>query len=266
MPKPEQQVVQIDIDPAEAGRNHRKTFGVVGDARATLEELVKQVKTTPRRPSRKKELEELKSGSLRTGDDEEPQNTILKSLRKGVPDDGILISGMTQVGYFSRPFWATYEPRTYLTSGYSGNLGYEYSTGLGAKVGRPDRAVVVTVGDGGFMYSSGEMATAVQHGINVVCVLFNDNAFGNVTRDMDEGWGGQYGGALHNPDFMKLADAYGMRGMRARGPGEVGRLVADAVQLDAPVLIEVPVERMNRPKAWASRKWDNKYVREQVVR
>jgi acetolactate synthase-1/2/3 large subunit len=266
MPGGDQQVVQIDIDPAEAGRNHRKTFAVIGDARATLEELVKRVKATPRRPTRKRELEALKAGSLATGADEEPQNTILTSLRKGVPDDGILISGMTQVGYFSRPFWPTYQPRTYLTSGYSGNLGYEYSTGLGAKVGCPDRAVVVTVGDGGFMYSSGEMATAVQHGINVVCVLFNDNAFGNVTRDMDEGWGGQYGGALHNPDFMKLADAYGMRGMRARDPGEVGRLVADAVQLDAPVLIEVPVERMNRPRAWASRKWDNKYVREQVVR
>jgi acetolactate synthase-1/2/3 large subunit len=264
MPKPDQQVVQIDIDPEEVGRNHKKTFGVVGDARATLEELARRVKSAPRRPSRKRELEQTKAGSLSTGADEEPQNTILKSLRSGVPDDGILISGMTQIGYFSRPFWPTYRPRTYITSGYSGNLGYEYPTGLGAKVGCPDRPVVVTVGDGGFMYNSGEMATAVQHKINVVCVLFNDNAFGNVTRDMDEGWGGQYAAALHNPDFMKLADAYGMHGMRTEAPGDVGRMVAEAIQMDRPVLLEVPVTRMNRPKAWASRKWDNKYVRQQA--
>jgi acetolactate synthase-1/2/3 large subunit len=114
------------------------------------------------------------------------------------------------------------------------------------------------------MYNSGEMATAVQHKINVVCVLFNDNAFGNVTRDMDEGWGGQYAAALHNPDFMKLADAYGMHGMRTEAPGDVGRMVAEAIQMDRPVLLEVPVTRMNRPKAWASRKWDNKYVRQQA--
>ncbi|MBI4218847.1 MAG: thiamine pyrophosphate-binding protein [Chloroflexi bacterium] len=264
MPLPEQQVVQIDIDPEEIGRNHRKTMGVAGDARATLEELFRRVKTVPKRPARKAGFEALKAASNSTGSDEEPQNSILRNLRSGIPDDGILISGMTQVGYFSRPFWPTYAPRTYITSGYSGNLGYEYPTGLGAKVGCPDRAVVVTVGDGGFLYNSSEMATAVQHKINVVCVLFNDNAFGNVTRDMDEGWGGQYGGTLHNPDFMKLADAYGMHGMRAAKPADVGKLVADAVQMDRPVLIEVPVGRMNRPKAWASRKWDNKYVRQPV--
>ncbi|MBI4306492.1 MAG: thiamine pyrophosphate-binding protein [Chloroflexi bacterium] len=262
MPKPEQQVIQIDIDPGEIGRNHRKTVSLAGDASATLEELVKRVKAVPQRASRKNELQALRAKSDTAGADEEPQNSILKSLRAGMPDDGILISGMTQVGYFSRPFWPTYLPRTYITSGYSGNLGYEYPTGLGAKVGCPDKAVVVTVGDGGFLYNSSEMATAVQHKINVVCVVFNDNAFGNVTRDMDEGWGGQYGGALHNPDFMKLADAYGLHGVRAAQPTDVGRLVAEAIQMDKPVLVEVPVKRMNRPKAWASRKWENKYVRQ----
>lgn len=260
-PGKDQQVLQIDIDPAELGRNHKNTMGLAGDARATLKELLRRVKTVPRRPSKEAEFSKIKAVANSAGSDEEPQNTLLHALRSGMPDDAILISGMTQVGYFSRPFWPTYVPRTYLTSGYSGNLGFEYPTGLGAKVGRPDRAVVIVVGDGGFMYNSSELATAVQHKINAVCVVFNDGAFGNVARDLDEGWGGQYAAALHNPDFMKLADAYGMRGMRASGPDQLQRLLAEAVQLDRPVLLEVPVTRMNRPKAWASRKWDNKYVR-----
>jgi acetolactate synthase-1/2/3 large subunit len=158
-------------------------------------------------------------------------------------------------------FWPVYEPRTYLTSSYSGNLGYEYPTALGAKVARPDRPVVVTVGDGGFLYNSQELATAVQHKINVVAVVFNDNAYGNVARDLDEAWGGSYASELHNPDFMKLADAYGVVGMRAKEPTEVGDLVREAVQLDRPALIEVPVGRMPRPAFFAPRRKPTKYQR-----
>jgi acetolactate synthase I/II/III large subunit len=132
---------------------------------------------------------------------------------------------------------------------------------LGAKVARPDRPVISVSGDGGFLYNAQEMATAVRHGINVVAVVFNDNAYGNVARDLDEAWGGEYGAALHNPDFMKLADAFGVHGMRAKDPLEVGRLVSEAVDLDRPVLIEVPVGRMPRPVFWPPRKTPTKYQR-----
>jgi acetolactate synthase-1/2/3 large subunit len=155
---------------------------------------------------------------------------------------------MTQIGYYSRPFSPVWKPRTYLTSSYSGNLGYEYPTALGAKVACPERPVVAVIGDGGFMYHAQELATAVQHRINVVAVVFNDSAFGNVARDLDDGWGGSFGADLVNPDFMKLADAYGVVGMRAKQPTDVGRLVREAIQLDRPVLIEVPVGRMPRPR------------------
>jgi acetolactate synthase-1/2/3 large subunit len=166
---------------------------------------------------------------------------------------------MTQIGYYSRPFWTVRQPRTYITSSYSGNLGYEFPVALGAKVGRPDRPVLCTVGDGGFLYNAQELATAVQHKINVVVVLFNDNAYGNVARDLDEAWGGTYGATLQNPDFMKLAEAYGVTGLRAKEPTEVGRLVRDAFQMDRPVLIEVPVGRMPRPRFFGTRKQPTKY-------
>src|SRR5438093_1487803 len=195
---PDLPVIQIDADPDEIGRNHKKTSGLVGDAKATLEAL----------------LERLRAG--------------------GKPRA-------------SRQFFPVYRPRTYINSSYSGNLGFEYPTALGAKVACPSKPVVMIAGDGGFMYYAQEMATAVQHGINVVAVVFNDNAYGNVARDLDEHWGGKFAAELHNPDFVRLAEAYGAVGRRAKEPAEVGKLVADAIQMDRPVLIEVPVGRMARP-------------------
>ena len=257
--KPGQQVVQIDVDPEELGRNHKKTFGLAGDARATLEALIERLRADGApRPSRKAEREDLRERVAKSSD-QEPQHSILQALRAGTPEDAIHVSGMTQVGYYSRPFWTVRQPRTYLTSSYSGNLGYEFPVALGAKVARPDRPVIATVGDGGFLYNAQELATAVQHKINVVVVLFNDNAYGNVARDLDEAWGGSYGATLQNPDFMKLADAYGVTGLRAKEPTEVGRLVRDAIQMDRPVLIEVPVGRMPRPRFFGTRKQPTKY-------
>ncbi len=256
-----QRIVQIDVDPEEIGRNHQNTVGLVGDARRTLEALLEKLRAAAApRPSRKAEREALRAEitALMT---QEPQTSILRSLRSGCPEDTILIAGMTQIGYYSRPFWPTYSPRTYITSSYSGNLGYEYPVALGAKVARPEKPVVAVIGDGGFLFNAQELATAVQHKINVVAVVFNDDAYGNVARDLDEDWGGNFGAALHNPDFMKLADAYGVHGMRAKEPTDVGRLVKEAVRLERPVLIEVPVGRMPRPAFFAARKAPTKYKR-----
>ncbi len=256
-----QRIVQIDVDPEEIGRNHQNTVGLVGDARRTLEALLEKLRAAAApRPSRKAEREALRAeiAALMT---QEPQTSILRSLRSGCPEDTILIAGMTQIGYYSRPFWPTYSPRTYITSSYSGNLGYEYPVALGAKVARPEKPVVAVIGDGGFLFNAQELATAVQHKINVVAVVFNDDAYGNVARDLDEDWGGNFGAALHNPDFMKLADAYGVHGMRAKEPTDVGRLVKEAVRLERPVLIEVPVGRMPRPAFFAARKAPTKYKR-----
>jgi acetolactate synthase-1/2/3 large subunit len=258
---PGQRIVQIDVDPEEIGRNHKNTVGLVGDARRTLEALLEKLRAAAApRPSRKTEREALRAeiAALMT---QEPQTAILRSLRAGCPEDTILIAGMTQIGYYSRPFWPTYAPRTYITSSYSGNLGYEYPVALGAKIARPEKPVVAVIGDGGFLFNAQELATAVQHKINVVAVVFNDDAYGNVARDLDEDWGGNFGAALHNPDFMKLADAYGVHGMRAKEPTEVGRLVNEAIGLERPVLIEVPVGRMPRPVFFAARKAPTKYKR-----
>ncbi len=259
--QPDQRIIQIDVDGEEIGRNHSNTFGLVGDARATLEALLERLRAAaPPRPPAKAEREALRT-EIAAATTQEPQASILKALRAGTPEDAIFVAGMTQIGYYSRPLWPVYHPRTYLSSSYSGNLGYAYPVALGAKVARPDRPVVSVSGDGGFLYNAQELATAVRYGINVVAVVFNDNAYGNVARDLDEAWGGEYGALLHNPDFMKLAEAFGIAGLRAEEPLEVGRLVRKAVEMDRPVLIEVPVGRMPRPAFWPPRKTPTKYQR-----
>jgi len=258
---PDQQVIQIDVDADEIGRNHAKTLALVGDARVTLVELLRRLRAgSAPRPSRRLERAALRA-RIAAAASQEPQASILRSLRAGAPEETILVADMTQIGYYSRPFWPVYHPRTYLTSSYSGNLGYAYPTALGAKVACPDRPVISLSGDGGFLFNAQELATAVRYAINVIAVVFNDEAYGNVARDLDESWGGSVGADLRNPDFMKLAEAFGVVGMRAKEPTEVGDLVRDAVAMERPVLIEVPVGPMPRPHFFPMRRSPTKYQR-----
>ena len=244
-----QKVLQIDIDPEEIGRNYEDTVGVVGDAKRTLEELLRALSAvSDPRESRQDDLEGVKNERLEAMPNIEPQHSFTQAIRNAVPDDGIVISGMTQIGYYSRVNYPVYEPRTYLTSSYYGNLGYAYPVALGAKVAMPDKAVVAISGDGGFMFASQEMSTAVKYGINAVAVVFNDNAYGNVLRDQVTRFDGRSIGAdLHNPDFMKLADAYGVRGVRVHEANELEAALAESLKVKRPSLIEVPVGMMPNP-------------------
>ena len=244
-----QRVVQIDIDETEAGRNYENTFRIVGDARETLEGMHRELSAlAPARPDYSAETAELRKRRAETALRPEPQESLLEAVRSAMPDDGILISGMTQMGYYARGFFPTYQPQTFLTSSYSGNLGYAFPVALGAKVAQPDKAVVALSGDGGFMFNSQELSTAVNYGINAVVVVFNDGAYGNVLRDQVNRFNSRtYGVDLHNPDFMKLADAYGARGMQAEGPEGLEAAIKDAIDGNRPTLIEVPVGMMPTP-------------------
>ena len=244
-----QQVVQIDVDADELGRNYENTYGLQGDARLSLEALLAEVaKLTPARADRSAEVAAERAQRQQDKITVEPQESMLAAVRSAMPDDGILIAGMTQLGYYSRAYFPVYEPRTFITSSYSGNLGYAYPTALGAKVAQPDKAVVALSGDGGFLYNSQEMATAVQYGINAVVVVFNDNAYGNVLRDQRNRFTGRTIGAeLHNPDFMKLAEAYGVNGVRAETPEALETALRQCIAHNGPSLVEVPVGPMPTP-------------------
>ena len=136
-----------------------------------------------------------------------------------------------------------------MDSGYSFNLGYSFPTALGAKVARPERPVVCFTGDGGFLFNLSELATAVKYGINVTTVVFRDDAYGNVARDLDEFFDGAYETDLFNPDFVKMAEAFGAVGIRADNPRDLGRLLPMALEIQSPVVIDVPVAHMPLPRA-----------------
>ncbi len=140
-------------------------------------------------------------------------------------------------------------PKTYIDSGYQFNLGYAFPTALGAKVARPDRPVVCMAGDGGFMFNAAELSTAVQYGINVTTVIFRNDSYGNVARDLDDMFGGAYGTDLHNPDFVKFAESFGAVGMRADDPMDLAKLLPLALEQQAPVVIDAPFAEMPIPRA-----------------
>jgi acetolactate synthase-1/2/3 large subunit len=243
--RPEQRLLRIDADPEELVRDIVPHVAVEADARPALGLLADLL--PPRAPTAWRGLDQLRERATAQVASLEPQASFGLALRGALPDDAILVHGMTQVGYWCRAGYPVYEPRTLLGSGYQGTLGFELPTGLGAQVARPDRRVVVTVGDGGFLFNVQELATAVQHRIPVTIVVFNDNAYGNVRRLQQQRFGRRIASDLHNPDFVRLAESFGLRGVRAQGPDAMAAAVREALDDDGPTLIEVPVGEMSDP-------------------
>ena len=246
-----QTLIHLDIDPEEVGRNQNPDIGIVADARIGLTELLRR---TPRhnraRESRAGEMAEVKAqvGKMLAALD--PLGSYADAIRAELPDDGIFVSEMTQVGYYSNEGFPVYEPRTFITAGYQGTLGFGFPTSLGVKVGNPDKAVVSIAGDGGFMFGVQELATMTQFGINSVVIVFNDSAYGNVRRTQDTSFGGHIiGSDLRNPDFVKLAEAFGVTGYKAEGPDALRSTLKKALAADEPTLIEVPLGVMPSPFA-----------------
>jgi acetolactate synthase-1/2/3 large subunit len=170
---------------------------------------------------------------------------MVSALRRAIPEDGVLATGTTTVGYMCHLAYPVYGPRTYITSSYMGTLGYCFPTALGAKVGRPDLPVVSIIGDGGFLFAATELATAVQHGIDLVTVVFNDSAYGNTNRDQIDNFGGRIiGTELVNPDFVAFAESFGAVGVRVTTPDALEGAVTDGLADDRPVVIEMPMDRL----------------------
>lgn len=243
-------VIQMDIDPEEIGRNARVTIGIVADACRGLRRLAERVERYNRvRESRGDELRAVKQKVAGLLLPMQPQAQFAQAIRDAVPDDGIVVSGMTQVGYWMNQAFQVYRPRTFLTSGYQGTLGYGFPTALGAKVGNPSTVVVSVNGDGGFMYNVQELATMVRHKMPVVAIVFNDNAYGNVRRIQQETFDGRLiASDLLNPDFLKLAESFGVDGVRTGTPDGLQKTLRAAIDGGRPTLIEVPVGEM--PSLW----------------
>ena len=139
-------------------------------------------------------------------------------------------------------------PRSYFSPGYQDTLGWGLGAALGIKSARPDVPVLAIAGDGGFLYQVGELATAVQHGIAVVVVVFDNALFGNVRLLQETLYGNRtIASDLVNPDFVKLAEAFGVAALRATNPPELERAIREALSMNRPALIHVPCGPMPSP-------------------
>ncbi len=246
---PGRPVIQMDIDPEEIGRNYPVTLAIEADARAGLAALADLIEHDDRkRPPRHAELQRLKNAAASRARDTGPQAEYALAIREALPDEAIVVSEMTQVGYWANLAFPVYEPRTFITPGYQGTLGYGFPTSLGAKVAHPDRPVVSINGDGGFGFCLNELATMVRHDIAAIAVVFTDDAFGNVRRIQQEQFGGRtIASDLLNPDFGKLADAFGVAGRQAASPAQLRSELKASIRANEPTLISVPLGPVPNP-------------------
>jgi acetolactate synthase I/II/III large subunit len=243
-------VIRVDADPEEPARVRPPAVGLIGDAAPILRRLIDALATrNTARKSRKDEMEERQAHWTKRLGKLVPQLGFLAAIRAELPENGILVDEVTQVGFAARLAFPIYRPRTFISPGYQDNLGWGFATALGVQDSRRDTPVIAISGDGGFMYTANEMATAVRHRIPLTTVLFVDGAFGNVRRIQEEQFGNRLiASDLANPDFVRFAESFGAAAERARNPNELRGALRRALQRrDGPTLIEVPVGPMPSP-------------------
>lgn len=245
--------VRIDIDPAEM-RRLVCDAAIVADAKAGTADLVAAVSKAgySRTSGRRAAIREAAAAAQAEIQRIQPQMAYLAILREVLPANAIVTDELSQFGFASWYGFPVYEPRTFITSGYQGTLGSGFPTALGAKVANPDKPVVAITGDGGFMFGVQELSTAVQFNIGVVTLVFNNNAYGNVRRDQRERFDGRVVASdLVNPDFVKLAESFGVAAARVTAPDQFKAALEKALAHGGPYLISVEVPRDSEVSPWA---------------
>ena len=244
-------IIRIDIDPLEMDRL-RADIGIVADSadacRALLDELAPLASPNADR------LDEILSAKARAEaavEKIQPQVSYLRAIRDVLPRDGFFVPEVSQMGFATYFAWPVLAPRTYVTEGFQGTLGFGFPTALGVKVANPDRAVVSVTGDGGFLFGLQELATAATHCIGLVTVVFNNSAYVNVRRDQQRLFDGRLAGAdLQNPDFVRLAESFGVEAHRTSSPQSLRPLLEQAFGRHEPTLIEVVLGNEAEASPW----------------
>lgn len=246
-------LIRVDIDPTQLVRL-RGDVSIVADSQLATQALLAELGNASAGAANKEALfRKVKEQSWQDIQKVQPQMSYLQVMRDLMPEDGFLVDEISQVGFASWFGFPVYRPRQLVTCGYQGNLGYGFQTALGVKVANPDKVVMSLAGDGGIMFGIQELATAVQFKIGVILCIFNNNAYGNVRRDQINFFNGNIvGSELVNPDFVRLAESFGVKSYRATSPEEF-RLKLQAALVDAengPVVMEIPCETGSEASAW----------------
>ncbi len=241
-------LIQINTDADELDRHGLGTLGIHADAAEAVPLLVERL-TDLHRPDRRAELGARRARFFADIAQLEPQLSYLAAINEALPGDAIIVEDVTQLTFVAHFAYQFRHPRTFLSTGFAGTLGSGTAVGIGAKAGAPDRTVVTLTGDGGFLFTATELASAVQHHISAITIVFNDNAFGNVRRIQRERFGLErtIASTLVNPDIVAFAESFGCLGLRATDPHELGDALKTAMAHDGPVVIEVPMGPVPSP-------------------
>jgi acetolactate synthase-1/2/3 large subunit len=243
-------LIRIDIDPQEMQRL-QPDVGIVADAVDATRALLAAIGRSGFKAGDPERVAKAKRETRAEIESIQPELAYLDVIREVLPRDGFFVEELCQAGFASYYGFPVYEPRTYVTAGYQGTLGFGFPTAIGVKAAEPDRAVVSITGDGGFMFGLPELATAVQHDIALVTIVFNNRAFGNVRRDQQRAFDGRLIGAdLINPDFVKLAESFGAAAWQVDSPESLRPVLESALGEDRPAVIEVTLERGSEADPW----------------
>jgi thiamine pyrophosphate-dependent acetolactate synthase large subunit-like protein len=241
--------VRIDIDAQQFSKTHpalaaQSVVEVVGDATTALAAILEQIRKRPFRPQgfarsqvtavKRQALEALRRGYPR-------EMQLLDDLRAALPGDAIVANDSTVATYWTRRYFEVREPRTFLWPMGSGTIGFGLPAAVGAKIAKPERPVVVLCGDGGFLFSCHELATAARYHVAIPVLLFNDDAFGIV--DYGQRKEGQLDGdeKLANPDFVRLAQSFGAEAERIHSLDEIGGAIERAFRRNTLTVVEIPL-------------------------
>jgi acetolactate synthase-1/2/3 large subunit len=243
-------VIRVDADPEEPERFSRPAVALIGDAKPILRRLIEALAAhNPARPSRREEMLERQSKMRQRLQKLKPQIEFLDVIRAELGEDGIFVDEVTQIGFAARLVYPVYKPRTFISPGYQDALGWGFATALGVQDARRGIPVLSISGDGGFLFTASEIATAMHHRIPLVCVVFSDGAFGNVRRTQEEQFGNRLIACnLTNPDFVRFAESFGAAAERAPDPAQLRAALNRAFKRrDQPTLIEVPIGPLPSP-------------------
>jgi thiamine pyrophosphate-dependent acetolactate synthase large subunit-like protein len=236
-------IVQIDIDPAELGRNYPIEVGVEADATAALiligAELVRLGHESE--PWRTEEVATVMT-EVTEGIGAHPEIEVIEQLRRVLPPESLVFNDPTTIAFWARSLWATDRPRTWFVPSGFGTLGYALPAAVGAKVARPETPSVAVIGDAGVMFTIQDLMTAVEHQIPVVILIFNDRGYGVERRHQDHLYGRRSGVDLLPPDFVAVARAFGATGSIVDDHSRIGETVAGYLDHSGPVVIEIPNE------------------------
>ncbi|MEX2425366.1 MAG: thiamine pyrophosphate-dependent enzyme, partial [Thermomicrobiaceae bacterium] len=244
MPLPEK-LIHIDLDDNEFNKRYQADVTIQADSAATLRALIENIasKGGPRERWDESEIAKGREANFEPADERAARYVpYLHALRSAIARDGIVVNDMTMMSYEAARYFPVYGARTYTFPRGFGTLGSSLPTAIGAKVARPDLDVVSINGDGGVQFTLTELGAAVHHKIPVPFVIFNDSTHTAVKAAQQRTYPGRFIDVdLVNPDYVKIAEAYGIPGMRAESPEQLTTMLREALAGSTPVIIDVPI-------------------------